>query len=174
MLKARLLSLAAATVGIRINGERFRLLQKRIATTYEPSAWRVLDLVRPGDVFVDVGGNVGLYAIAAARRGARVVALEPDPRNAAKLRRHARLNRVSVDVIEVAASNESGQIPFVLDGSEMSSVPLIHETDAAGFVRADRLDALTVRADVIKIDVEGFELQVVRGADRLLSAGDGP
>jgi len=67
-----------------------------IAENYEPDVWkRVMDEARIGDVVVDVGANIGLYAIALARRvgtGGRVHAFEPDPANFLTLDRHCRLN----------------------------------------------------------------------------------
>jgi hypothetical protein len=52
----------------------------------------VLHLLRPGDVFYDVGANVGSYTLLAATAGARVHAFEPSPPTAARLRRNVALN----------------------------------------------------------------------------------
>jgi hypothetical protein len=70
-------------VPVSVNGSDRLLLPvaHRNLRTYEPDSWGAfLDHVRPGDTLVDVGANLGVYAIAAAKRGARVVAVEPDLR----------------------------------------------------------------------------------------------
>src|SRR2546430_1917553 len=73
---------------------------------------RSLDLLPPGDIAVDVGANLGIWALLAARRGARVHAFEPVPEMAARLRAHARLNGIDITITECALGAEEGTLPF--------------------------------------------------------------
>ena len=149
---------------------------------YEPTelAW-LLDELRPGDVYVDVGANIGGFAVPAARRvgsSGRVIAVEASPQVAGYLRRNLDRNGVAnVEVCEVAASDEtSAGVTFYAAPADAFG--------AGGFgaangmrpitVPATRLDSLleekgVTTVGVLKIDVEGFEAGVLRGAERLLT-----
>lgn len=143
---------------------------RNVPVVYEPAVWAaLLDTVRPGDTFVDVGANVGLYAVAGARRvrPGRVIAFEPDATNAELLRRTVTLNQVGdvVEVRQIALGRERGELPFRsaqqqsrfdADGSE--TVPMSTLDDEIGGC-----------VDVLKIDVEGFEGEVIDGAANILS-----
>jgi FkbM family methyltransferase len=122
--------------------------------------------LRPGDAFADVGANIGIYTIAAARRGVRVTSYEPNPETAALLRRNVALNGVSdrVTVQEVAVAATAGRLTFKSEGTLNWAA------------RVDRTGTLDVPAstlegsfDVVKIDVEGYELEVLAGAAPLLA-----
>lgn len=152
--------------------------------TYESGWWsQVMATLRPGDTVVDAGANVGIYAIAMAKRvrPGVVHAFEPDPRAARGLREHVRLNRVedAVVVEERAVGDIDGVVTMTLRTSDTNSsiaaLPLppgiqdrsaIEEID----VPAVRLDTqfAGVRVDVLKVDVEGFEGAVLDGAETLL------
>jgi FkbM family methyltransferase len=165
-----------------INGtDRFRLSpQSRgfVAEAYEPEVWsRVMREVRPGDNVAEVGASVGLYALAfAGRVGAagHVTAFEPDPESASALEANVRVNgwRNRITVIRAAVGQTSGQVRFVAARGLESRIETRHEA---------RRDSITVpmvtlddalhgqRIDVIKIDVEGFEQQVIEGARTILT-----
>ncbi len=149
---------------VAVNGELLRLRWRyRGIRSYEPDAWtRLLDLIEPGERFVDVGGNIGLYTIAAARRGARVTVFEPDPAAARDLRHHLRLNGTDATLVEAAAGSAAGEILMSLQGDLES-----HTTAAGAPVPCVRLDEVIEACDVLKIDVEGAELAVLQGAERL-------
>ena len=171
-----------------INGEPFRLApearsvakwsQDRSTRVYEPELWQtLLGELRPDDVVADVGANVGLSSIACARRVTQghVWAIEPDPRNAALLRRHAALNEVGgrITVVEAAAGAETGSIAFAALGIPQAYVDGVQSSQAAPIrVPLVRLDEAVPSADVVKIDVEGYEGQVLDGSSGLLE--DGP
>lgn len=133
-------------------------------------------MIRPGDVVLDVGANVGFYSLLAARaagKAGRVVAFEPLQRNVERLRRHLELNHLSeVEVIQAAVSDSSGVRWFSKGEYEATG-----RLDSSGEIEVAALSlddfhaqGKLPRVDVIKIDVEGAELEVLRGAARVLTA----
>jgi FkbM family methyltransferase len=134
--------------------------------------------------FVDVGANEGLYSMLAAQKvgpGGRVIAIEPSGRELVKLRRNIELNGLStVSVRDIAVMDRSceavlsvadpahgGQNTFgrmVYDG-----VGVVAQARVRGATLDDVLADLGVRPDFVKIDTEGSELGVLRGADTTLS-----
>jgi FkbM family methyltransferase len=133
-----------------------------------------------GQVFFDIGANIGFYTLFAARRvgpQGRVFSFEPDPMTFESLKRSASLNGFDwVRPVNIALSNRAGEIPFytVADGSAHSLVPEIERRanrySGMANVRVARLDDLnregvldTPRIDLLKIDVEGEEERTVEG-----------
>ena len=140
-------------------------------------------LVRPGDVVYDVGANAGYYTLLASRLAGpagRVVAFEPVPLNLARLRAHLRLNHVAnATVVEAAVSDVEGDARFTTtDCTETGHIAAADpDPHAVGEleVRLVSIDARVAAGeipppDVMKIDVEGAELGVLRGAERVLRA----
>jgi SAM-dependent methyltransferase len=74
----------------------------------EMHAWR--HILAPGDLFIDVGSNVGAYALWAADAGATVIAVEPSPIAAARLRENVALNQFQITVLQCGLSNEPGRM----------------------------------------------------------------
>jgi FkbM family methyltransferase len=145
-----------------------------MAENYEPAVWkRVMEEARIGDVAVDVGANIGLYAIALAKRvgtGGKVHAFEPDPANFKSLDRHCSLNGVTRQVVlyQAAVAQEDGRVPFERGRGSESRI----SSGATAFhIDCVCLDSVFAdgRVDILKIDVEGFEEAVLRGASQLLS-----
>jgi FkbM family methyltransferase len=120
--------------------------------------------IRAGDVFFDVGANIGFFAVLAARRGARVVAVEPATANADRIRSNAALNRLDIDVIEAAAWDGNEDVALAAGDSA-------HEwrTVTGRGTRAVTLDTLG-RPDVIKMDIEGAEEHAIVGARAALAS----
>ena len=160
----------------RINGtDVIRVLPqfRSVTEVYEPEVWRLLmNEVREGDVVADVGGFIGLYAVTLARRvgeTGRVVVFEPDPENFAVLRRHVELNAVNprVRLVQAAVGQNEGRVSFSVGGSEST---LGHGPGRKIEVDSVRLDSSISRGpvDLLKIDVEGFEEHVLKGASKVL------
>lgn len=149
-------------------------VQIRADGHYEPYLMAVLDdLLRPGDVFVDVGANVGFHTVRGALSvGAegRVVAVETNPENARLLALSIAENRFEhVDLWPFALGAGLGHAHFgVHIGSNGGFAPDDAAAVASGrgtVVPVVPLDALGLgRLDVLKIDVEGAESMVVEGA----------
>ncbi|KOT59000.1 FkbM family methyltransferase [Streptomyces rimosus subsp. rimosus] len=149
---------------------------------WEPHLTRWLERrLRPGDVFVDVGANIGYYSLLASRlvgeKGA-VVALEASPDFHRVLLKQAAINGCgNVRAVNTAISDRDEMLTFVLASSHNmganSIVPYAGEAESTFEVAAQPLsDVLSsgkiARARVIKIDVEGAEGSVVRGLVPLL------
>jgi FkbM family methyltransferase len=132
----------------------------------------VLHVLRPGDVFVDVGANVGSYTVLAALLGARVVAVEPIPETFAGLMANIRLNGMdsAVTAHRLGISDRSGVLRFTIENGTVNHVMAGGDQVAGTEVPVATLDSILtgVSPAVIKIDVEGFELAVVKGAARTL------
>jgi FkbM family methyltransferase len=134
----------------------------------------LLHLLRPNDLFLDVGANVGSYAILAASLcSARVIAFEPDPDSARVLRRNIAINHLSAlaDVREAAVGGVHGKTAFTLGLDTMNRVAGLGDQSVqlVPIIRLDDIpDAET--PTLIKMDVEGFEEQVLSGASRVLGS----
>lgn len=153
------------------------MMLARVLRIYESEKHDLLRRsLRPGSTFVDAGANKGDFTLLAARMvGAtgRVVAFEPEAQNCTWLRRSIELNGYSnIEVIEAALGEREGEAE--LHVSETSGWhTLAEQSDAATqTVTVTTLDAVLsgARADLIKIDVEGWELQVLQGAERTLGS----
>jgi FkbM family methyltransferase len=125
--------------------------------------------LRPGDLFVDVGANIGIYTIYSLDLGARVIACEPDPHNYERLVENLHLNRFEAEALNVAVADKPGIFRFtkgldsfnhlVFDGSDGIEV----EATTVDVILGDR------HATGVKIDVEGAERLVLVGAARALA-----
>jgi FkbM family methyltransferase len=131
--------------------------------------------VKPKGVVVDCGAHIGLFTLRCLKSldAAFVVAIEPNPLNARLLRINLLMNGVDKFLlIEAAAGSfSSDEVKLFLDDlSSRSSV--VRETAKHISVKQVRLDdvasILTQCIDFIKIDVEGAELEVLRGASELI------
>jgi FkbM family methyltransferase len=138
---------------------------------------RLLEAARAGDTFFDVGANIGTVTIPVAMTGAECLAFEPAPANAARLAENAELNRLgNVTVVEAAMWSESGTVALWVEGAEGSGTSRVVEcADGTIEVPAATLDRFAgggaAAPDLLKIDVEGAELEVLRGAEATLAAG---
>ncbi len=146
---------------------------------HEPEVWAALEpLLLPGTTYVDVGANVGLFALPAARRvgpGGRVIAVEPLADNVQLLCASAARNRFdNFDILPFAASNRSGVIAVVSRQETTNSfTPPDHAVrPGAPCAPSAPLDLILSgrgRIDLVKIDVEGYEPAVLEGARELLA-----
>ncbi len=148
----------------------------------EPAVQRILlERLRPGMVFYDLGANIGLFSLFAARivgESGRVFSFEPDAEVAARLRRNVERNGFSnVTVVEAGLWSASGSVNFVaagpsspdrgtgrfIDGKSPSGTP-------TPCVSLDDFVASAPLPDAIKCDIEGAEVEALRGAEKLLRA----
>jgi FkbM family methyltransferase len=138
----------------------------------------VLHFLRPTDLFVDVGANAGSYTIIASGGvGSRTLAVEAVPTTFEKLLDNVHINRLEsrVECVNVACGEAPGEIDFsTAQDTAQNHVVAAGETAQSSIrVRVVPLDEM-VPANLpvlLKVDVEGFETQVVQGAGRILSDG---
>ena len=134
----------------------------------------VLHALQQNELFLDVGANIGSYTVlAAAGPKARVISVEPIPKNFGWLQRNITLNDLGgrVQAYQVGLSGEEGTLRFSVGLDTMNHVVGLENTEESIEVPVKRLDDL-VSADcprVIKIDVEGHEYAVLRGAAKTLT-----
>lgn len=114
---------------------------------------------------VDIGAHVGTFAIPIAAEVGKVIAFEPSSETFSILSRNAEVNTVQLQLINKAlgSSNGSGTL-LVRNASNAGANTLV----AGGDIPVGTLDEEVAHADFIKIDVEGMELDVLRGGARLI------
>ena len=130
------------------------------------------ELVRPKMVVWDIGANVGLFSFAAAALGGQVLAVEADTWLANLMHRSVLLNKLPVTVLPAAVSDAPGISRLYLSEQGRASNSL-HGEGVAQTVIAVTLDSLLEyfpAPQVLKIDVEGLEYAVLRGARKVLAA----
>lgn len=139
----------------------------------------VLDTLRPDDVFWDIGANVGIYTCFAAEAidSGRVVSVEPNPNNVARIEDNLSANGLSAETYQYAMMSTPGELTLDIRQSDTTAGSygsVAAEGDVT--VEATTGDRLVERdvpePNVIKMDVEGAELEVLRGLERAISRDD--
>lgn len=133
----------------------------------------VLHLLRPGDLFVDVGANVGTYTVlGGAVAGANCVSVEPIKDAYERLVLNVHLNGIQdrVEALNCGLASKTGTLTFTSGLDTMNHVSV--GTDGGQSVRVAALDDVLCDAapTLVKIDVEGYEVEVIEGAGRVLAA----
>jgi FkbM family methyltransferase len=145
-----------------------------ITGTYEPEQTAVVrSVVGAGDVVLDIGAHAGYYSLLSsllAGPSGAVWAFEPDPRNHAALQRHLRINRRSnVSAVRAAVADVRGVARFQAGHGSGTGKLSPHGPVEVEVIRLDDFcGERGIRPTVLKIDVEGAELEVLAGAPRLL------
>jgi FkbM family methyltransferase len=146
--------------------------------TYEPHVTRqIASLLSSGDVFLDLGANVGYFTLMASaivKPAGKVIAFEPNPQNVQLIYQSLHFGDVSnVFVQPFAASDAKGILRFVTRGSNGGIVtPLAKERTHVLLVQAVVLDEILSsepRIDLVKIDTEAHEPAALRGMARLVA-----
>ncbi len=168
------------------SGERIRVLPEHRQITWNPDEYTAFRAsVRPGDTILDIGANLGAYTLLfGGWTGAwgRVFAFAPAPSPFAGLTAHVALNGLSGHVVTLqqAVSASDGTAEFIADGVDGSNRLTTDRTGAAATLTVTKTsvdsfcDRMGITPHLIKIDAEGAELDVLRGARRtILAAGPG-
>jgi len=150
---------------------------------WEPNeTWLIRTLLRPGDVFIDVGANAGYYSLLASRLvgpAGRVLSVEPIPLTLGRLKANIALNGFgNIRIIEAAASDETGEIVLTMPESGQAGMTTVRQVKGSSWrVKCDRLDRLlgdVGASRLVKVDVEGAELRALRGLQGLLVKDNAP
>jgi FkbM family methyltransferase len=139
--------------------------------------------LRPGMVFYDLGANIGLFTLLAARLvgdSGRVFSFEPDPENAARLRRNIQRNGfANVTVVEKGIWSVTAKLNFVISGADSPDHGIgkfaASENGGGTLTQCVALDDFTRDAaipppDALKCDVEGAEVEALRGGAELFQS----
>jgi len=170
----------------RVNGETIRFapsVARYYPASYEPDTHEFIRRhTAPGSVAIDAGAHIGLFTVLMGRAvGAhgRVLSFEPTATTARLLRRTVTLNGLGavVDCREEAVAGRRGFAEFFVDAHHTSNAnSFVRRPGAIGSVRVPTvtIDDLAAEAgrpvSCVKIDVEGAELDVLRGSARTLAA----
>jgi FkbM family methyltransferase len=142
--------------------------------TYEPQQTKIFtEQLRRGHTLIDVGAHVGYYALLAAKlvgEQGRVYAFEPNPRNCAFLKQHVAVNALeNVRVEQTAVSDRNGTARFHPGkGSGTGRLATSGPVEVATIRLDDFCAANHIAPNAIKCDVEGAELDVLRGGERTI------
>jgi FkbM family methyltransferase len=153
---------------------------------YEPNVGAAIKSnLRPGSTFFDIGANVGWFTLFASKIVGplgQVYSFEPSPDVYARLSENVR-DLKNVDTFQYGIGNKNGELEFASQGTSsaasfVEAVTEINKPYLPGTpirkirVEIRKIDSLLSqikRPDLVKIDVEGFELEVLKGAANLLS-----
>jgi FkbM family methyltransferase len=175
--------LRAGPVDVKYQGAAFRFYHQASATErgalFNPDYnIEELDFLRAhapdGGIFVDVGANVGTYALVLARHvgtGGKVIAIEPHPVTHARLAfNRAASGFAQVSLVAAAAGPSDGELLIETDGDNLGASHIVTGEPAGNAIKVPSLrlqrilaDAAVDRVDALKIDVEGFEDRVLTG-----------
>jgi FkbM family methyltransferase len=186
---------AASSLLVPISGQRRLRVREgpakglifELTPRWEHAAWEgnyelpvqelFIKFLAPGAVLFDIGANYGFFSLLAARLGADVYAFEPDKGNAEVLARHADMNHLldRIHIIPSAVFSYSGEVALEpptgrhAHGNAHTGVrdSLSGNTLQVPCVRLDDFIDGNPNPSLIKMDVEGAESEVLRGADRL-------
>jgi len=175
------------------NGEKLELRHEEelgrvisVLGTYEPGELKYIrEVLRPGDSVFDVGANIGVFSIVMATSvgdQGYVYSVEPHPRNIDRIHGHIRTNNLNnIQVFGVAAGSVAGQLNLV-SGDDAAYASMENSTELLGVdptgkqsisVSVQTLDSIwknlgSPSIKLVKIDVEGAELSVLKGSSQVL------
>jgi FkbM family methyltransferase len=164
--------LEGATLLVDLSCEKYYWLG-----THEERVQRVLaEHIRAGATVYDIGAHVGFFALLCARLvgpAGAVYAFEPRADNVDRLRRNIAINGSdNIRVVPAAVSDRRGDMAFVLDKSTLEGHLAIADGAGGARVRTETVDSVVADGmpppDFLKIDVEGAEAAVIRGAAKTI------
>ena len=140
------------------NSDVLEIFRDNIYSIYEDF------IPRPKQIVIDIGAQYGDYAILCSKiYKAKVYTFEPLPQNFKEILKNIRLNGLEEDQIKafnVALSDENKEKYITFDGDMANSIGKGKKIR----IKFRTLDSYKIKPDIIKIDVEGFEVNVLRGA----------
>ena len=134
----------------------------------------LLHALHPTETFVDVGANIGAYTILASKVvKSNSIAFEPLATTVERLEDQIQINRINaaVDIRNMGVGDKEGSLFFTNNNDTVNKVSLAGEVENTTMVKVSTLDTELAKVNkyFFKIDVEGFEYNVIEGASELLS-----
>jgi FkbM family methyltransferase len=146
---------------------------------HEPREYQLFtSIIERGEdlVFIDAGAYIGGYAIRACKNNSKIIAIEPDPDNYRILMENIKLNKCKdATVLNVAIGDKDSYVIIYLQSKEdYGTISLVGGNIPKSVIRVQRLDEI-VRANshekfFVKIDVEGYEIEALKGMEKLFPA----
>ncbi len=149
------------------------------------SSAKILEFVNQGDCVIDIGGNIGQTALSLSGKvgeKGKILSFEPYPRTAGQFKTNLQLNRTigNIKLVELGLGDKPGSFTMYQDcvtnsganrvslneGIELEGMQTINITTLDNYLSADPLPAI----NLLKIDVEGFEMRVLKGASKTIDA----
>lgn len=132
----------------------------------------LLHFLRKEDIFIDVGANIGSYTVlASAEIGARTISIEPIPSTFAFLKDNVVLNNINniVELYNIGLASKNSSMKFTKTQDTVNHVATDYDKDVIE-VKVNTLDNIIKESNpsLIKIDVEGYEFEVLMGASKIL------
>lgn len=141
----------------------------------------VSKVLRPSDIFIDIGANIGIFSLLANERNCKVYSIEPTPKTFERLQENLSLNKFSdSNSYHLAFSNSDGVTFLNVSENGLDAWNNISERSEEGFVKVEiktrKFDSFIKDLPIkkndfifVKMDVEGWELKVLNGAEHFLS-----
>jgi len=170
--------------GVKMSLDTSDFLQRTLfsARDFEPHIRQTIQTrLKPGDVFIDIGANVGFYALCASKvvgAAGKVFAFEPAPETMNALRTNLSLNgAANIEAAQIALSDHTGMSKLYLDAAHNSGATAMRASPNASqeiTVILDTYDNYVrehgiPKPALVKIDVEGAECLVLKGMTNLLA-----
>lgn len=136
----------------------------------------VINRLEEGDIFYDVGANIGIFSLLACKkaRDGFVYCFEPHKWNAVRLRENLELNYSdNAAVAEIALFDETGELPLEIRRKDTGEGKSHISWNGDDMVQCKTADSLDIKPpNIVKIDVEGAEVRVIKGMMEKLSHED--
>jgi len=134
---------------------------------------KIYNELREDEVFYDIGANIGTHSCFAGKTGALVYGFEPLPENMKSLRKNFKLNNIDGEVFEVALMKENSEMMLDEESGEAGEGKVSVSEEGSVRTQVYRGDDFIEKKklespNVIKIDVEGAELEVLKGLEKTL------
>jgi FkbM family methyltransferase len=133
-----------------------------------------LHFLRKKDLFIDIGANIGSYTILSSSHvGSKTIAIEPVPSTFSNLVTNISINQIEdrVKALNIALGSKKGLITFTSSLDSVNHVAIDSDKDIIN-VNIETLDDILIGQEIpvlLKIDVEGYETEVVKGARRIIN-----
>ena len=137
----------------------------------------ITKLFTKNNIFIDIGANIGIYSLLLSKYSKRIYAFEPETENYSRLLKNVNNgNTQNISIIQKAAYSESGKKKLFINASDAGWHSLFLKTNVFQVVNTVTLDNFIKNKrlkniGLIKIDVEGAELEVLKGLSNTLKKG---